>query len=421
MIRFTTTMRRTIAALTTILVLAVLVPLSSAKASSTIPPEVQKTVGAILDMQDPKNPAPDKAMLDAFLAYSMSPLNLAAADGKAPHPEKIGKATGILWRSRINTPLSTVLQYLYNPKVPNEVVYPASIRRARWQPGSDILSLSAPLWEQFGKHKDAPLVLRGTEQEEITPDTFSGAYYKYLLDRVLILTEFEGKQVLVSLSMQKGKSDVGKKAAHIGDYEEWDFIYSGAAGTLAKGIGWADTFIYSSASIAVFYEDAPGGKITGYAMYRWMDAGWSGMNMVKDHHIVSGAERSFKGLWAFLESPKRPAPDVVASYVASLEALDIAALREWFHPYSVRVEESAASVPALKTDDFQKIIKDAGYGNSLTKDEIISAMSINFIKQQLGKPLLAGPLNGPLNGKGAAASVTGVSGGAPVSSAGTAR
>jgi hypothetical protein len=180
----------------------------------------------------------------------------------------------------------------------------------------------------------------------------SSAYYSYTLDRVLIMTEHDGQQMLISLAWQKDKSDVGKKAAVIGKYSDWDFVYSGVKGTLAKGVGWAETFIYASASISVFYEDAPGGNGTRYAMYRWMDAGWSGMNMVNPHHIKTGAERSFRGLKAFLESSKRPTSSAIATQAASLEALDLATLQERFKPYSVKVEESAATVEALKTDDF---------------------------------------------------------------------
>lgn len=367
----------------------------SAQAKSTLPPDVQKAVTALLALRDPTAPIPDRATLDTFLGFTTSPVNLAPAGEKQPYPDNYEKGSGVIWRSRLqNVPLATALSYLYNPKVPNTVVFPSSIRYAAWQPGSDILTLERPLWEQFGEHKDAPLVLRGQEKEEITPDDNSGAYYSYLLDRVLLLTEFEGRQMLISLSWQNGKSDVGKKAATIGEYSDWDFVYSGAKGTLASGIGWAETFIYSSAAITVFYEDAPGGKNTGYALYRWMDAGWSGMNMVKQHHITAGAERSFAGVRAFLESPHRPSVAEIERYVASLRAMELPALQERFMPYSVKVEEAAATVDALKQDDFQAIIKDAGYGRSMSKDEIIAAFVVNFIKEKLGKPLLAGSLDG---------------------------
>lgn len=368
--------------------------LFAGNASAALPPEVQKTVTALLAMQDPASPLPDKAALETFLGYTTSPVNLQGIGESAPSPDKYKKSSGILWRSRLQgVPLAATLEYLFNPEVPMTVVYPASIRHAAWQPGSDLLK-AQPLWKELGAHKDTPLVLRGTEVEEITPDDNSGAYYKYTLDRVLILTEHEGQQMLISLSWQRGKSDVGKKAATIGDYSNWDFVYSNVKGTLASGIGWAETFIYSSASILVFYEDAPGGKNTGYAMYRWMDAGWSGMNMVKQSHITAGAERSFAGLKSFMESPKRPAPADIAAHMRALNALDLPTLQERFMPYSLKVEESAATVDALKTDDFQNLIKGGGYGKSMTKEEIIAAFAVNYIREQLGKPLLAGPLNG---------------------------
>lgn len=394
--------------------LACLVPLfpstSLADDFSPLPERVQQCVTALLALQKPDAPLPDQALLDDFLAYTTSPVTLGGAGEKPPAPERNGKAYGILWRSRLQVPFATTLEYLFNPGVPSEIVYPASIRYTRWQPGSDILGLSPPLWERLGRHKDAPLVLRGAELEEITPDTNSGAYYRYMLDRLLIMTESGGRRMLISIGWQRGKSEVGKKAAVIGEYSDWDFVYSGAKGTLATGIGWAETFIYASASIVVFYEDAPGGAGTGYAMYRWMDAGWSGMNMVKPHHMREGAERSFQGLKEFLESPRRPPASAIATHVASLEKQDLAVLRESFKPYGEKVEAAAATVDALKTEDFQKVIKNAGYGGSLSKNEIIGAMNVNFIKQQLGKPLLAGSFGGKTSDPAANPAANGASG-----------
>lgn len=371
-----------------------------AGAKGTLPPEVQKALTELLAMQTPSAPLPDSATLGAFLEYTTSPVNLTGVGEAPPYPEKYQKGTGILWRSKLRgVPLATTIEYLFNPKVPMTVVYPASIRYSTWQAGSDILT-AAPLQGQLGKHKDTPLVLRGTEFEEITPDDNTGTSYSYMLDRVVILTEYEGRQVVLSFSWQKGKSDTGKKAATIGDYSNWDFVYSGVQGTLASGIGWAETYIYSSAAISIFYEDEPGGKDTGYALYRWMNAGWSGMNMVKQSHIIAGAVRSFTGLKTFLEAPERPTPAAIEAFMAELNRQDLPALQARFAPYSAKVEEAAATVEALKTEDFQKVIRDGGYGKSMTKDEIIAAFAVNYIKEKMGKPLLAGRLAPvPANGK----------------------
>ena len=370
-----------------LLAIAGMHPAFSHAADGNLPPDVQKSLNKILPLQ--KSGVPDKATLHTLLDFATSPLVLRGTDDKRPFPAKYNGATGIFWRDKFTVPLKTMLQYLYDPKIPTTFVYPASIRYGKWQPGSDILSLSSPLWVQFGKHKESPLALRGVELEEITPDTFSGAYYKYTLDRLLLLTEFEGKQVLISVAWQRGNSNVGKKAAVIGDYENWDFVYSNAEGTLATGIGWAETYIYSSISLAIFYEQAPGSSTTGYTMFRWMDAGWSRMNMVKAHHIESGAERSITGLKSFLDSPQRPLPEELAAYVDSLRAMDISTLQKKLEPYSAKVEAAAATTPALKTKDFQDIIKNGGYGRSMDKDELIAALCVNYIKHKLGKPLLA--------------------------------
>lgn len=351
------------------------------------PPEVQKAVNAILDSRDPAGGIPSREHLQTFLDYAMSPL--ARADD---YPAKRKEGQGVIWRSTIKQPLSVVLRYLYDPKIPCHVAFPASIRLQEWQEGSDILALETPLWEELGRHADAPLVLRGMEEEVITPDTFSGSYYSYMLDRLLILTEFEGRQAFITVSWQDGKSDVGRKATHIGDYEEWDFVYSTASGTLASGIGWADTYMYASAAIAVYYEETPGSDVTRYTVFKWLDAGWSNMNMVKREHIIAGAERSFTGLKEFFESPRLPSADEITAYVDSLHALDDAALREKFKPYSLRVCEVAADDDILSSDDFQLVIKDGCYGENLTRKELIAAMAVNWIKGKLGKPLLAGPL-----------------------------
>ncbi len=360
-----------------------------ASENGNIPPEAQKALNAILAAKDPKSPAPSAATLNALLDYAMSPLS-PSPDGKEVYPApRSDEGQGIYWRTTLGVPLATTLRYLYDPKLPQEAVYPASIRRQQWLPGSPFLKLTPGLWDQLGKNKDKPLVVRGTEEEEITPDTFSGSYYKYQSERLLILTEYEGRQALISVTWQKDRSDVGKKAAAIGDYQNWDYVYSGAPGMLTKGIGWAETYMYSSCAVMVLYEDAPGGRNTGYALFKWLRAGWASMNMVKRHHIQDGAVRSFDGLNAFLTSPRRPSADDIVAYTESLRKMDVDALRKKFAPYAAKVTEAVATNDALKSDDFQKVIKDGAYGASLSKDELVAALVVNYIKTRLGKPVLA--------------------------------
>ncbi len=376
-----------------VLAAAASLPGHAAAANGGIPPAVEKAIGAILASRGPEAPLPDASTMKVFLDYVMSPVNPVQPSGEAVYPAKRSKeGHGIYWRAVINAPLKKVLRYLYDPKLPGEVAYPASLRVQRWLPGSPFANLSPGLWERLGQNKERPFAVRGVEFEEITPDTFSGAYYSYTMDRLFILTENEGRQALVTVSWQKDRSAVGKKAVPIGPYENWDFVYSGAPGTLASGIGWADTYMYASCAIIVFYEDSPGSNVTRYAVFKWLDAGWSGMNMVKRNHIEDGARRSFSGLKAFVESNKLPPAEEIVSYVAGLRAMDEEALRKKFAPYAAKVSAAAAQNEVLRSADFQKVIADNGYGNSLSKEELISALSVAWIKEKLGRPLLAGPL-----------------------------
>ena len=366
----------------------ILSPAHSSESRGNLPQDVQRAINTLLAARG-KNTAPTAAALAPLLEYAMSPLNHSPG-GQELFPTPRSEGQGIFWRAKLQVPLNTLLQYAFNPKMPGEAVYPAAIRYARWLPGSDILT-AGDLWAQKVT-KDAYLVLRGAEYEEITPDTFSGAYYSYTLDRLLILTEYEGLKALISVNWQRGNSSVGQKAANIGPYENWDFIYSGAKGTLARGIGWAETYMYAASAIAVFYEETPGGATTGYSLFKWLRAGWSGMNMVKRNHIRDGTIRAFTGLQDFMEAPNRPSADAIIAYTQQLRALDVETLRKRFAPYSAKVTEIGKTDAVLQTDDFQKVINNGSYGANLQKEELIAAMTVNFIKQKLGKPQLAGPL-----------------------------
>ena len=366
-------------------------PAFATENKGNLPPKVQEAINAILETRKADAPLPEATVLHDFMEYAMSPLS-PSPTGEEVFPARRDEGQGIYWRSTVQVPLATMVRYLYDPKLPLSAVYPASIRRTYWKESSDILKQKTPLWEQLDAAAEKPVVLRGQEYEEITPDTFSGSYYSYTLDRLLMLTAVDGRKAVLAVGWQNGPSQVGKKATPIGDYEDWDFVYSGANGTLTSGIGWADTYMYSSCAIIVLYEDAPGGKNTGYAVFKWLNAGWSSFNMVKRHHITDGAARSFKGFKAFMESPKRPAAADIAAYAGTLQALSKEALVARFAPYSAKVTEAAATNDVLKTEDFQKAVANKGYGASLSKEELVNAMVVNFIKGKLGKSQLAGPL-----------------------------
>lgn len=347
---------------------------------------VTMLLGAVGDRGAVPGKGLDLAALHTLLDFAMQP---AAATEKAL-PARRDPGYGVFYRSMINAPLEKLLRYCYDPAIPQEAVFPASIRSSRWQPGSDIMKNSLRLWERVADQglADAPLVLHGAEREEITPDTFSGCYYAYTLNRLLVLTRHEGRAVLVSVSRQAEPSTVGRKGAIVGKDTDWEYVYSGVPGATTRGISWMDTYMYDSATITVFFEEQPGAKATGYALFKWVKAGWANLNVVQRKHIRSGAERFLSGFRQVLESDRLPPAETIAARTDEFDRMNGDALRAALADYSVRLAVVARDDSILSRDDFWKIIKDGAYASHLSREELVSALLKNYMKERLGKPAL---------------------------------
>ncbi|MGJ3522176.1 hypothetical protein ACR4XJ_04005 [Nitratidesulfovibrio sp. D1] len=355
-----------------------------------LPEPVEGAVSMLLDAVGDRNAAPGKGIdlpaLRAMLDFAMQP---AAATEKAL-PAKRDAGYGIFYRSTINAPLEKLLRYCYDPAIPQEAVFPASIRSSRWQPDSDIIRNGVRLWDHAADPglADAPRVLHGAEREEITPDTFSGCYYAYTLNRLLVLTRHEGRAVLVSVSRQAEPSTVGRKGAIVGKDTDWEYVYSGVPGATTRGISWMDTYMYDSATVTVFFEEQPGSKNTGYALFKWVKAGWANLNVVQRKHIRSGAERFLSGFRQVLESDRLPPAETIAARTGEFDRMNEDALRTALSDYCVRLAVVGKEDSILSRDDFWKIIKDGAYANHLSRDELVSALLKNYMKERLGKPSL---------------------------------
>ncbi len=367
------------------LLLILVLPGQPQAAGPTLSPEASAALDALLGSADKSSTPPGDdvlaPLLDFFFAGQAVPADY--------DPPARAEGDGTYFRSSLAVPLSDVLHYLYNPGVPSEAMFPASIRRGAWLKGSDILELSPPLWERLKGLKDR-IVLRGAEYEEIAPDDFSGSYYKYNLDRLLILTSYKGKTVLLSVSWQRGQSDVGKKAASLGGPETWDFIYTSEPGMTTQGIGWMDTYMYKSCSVMAFFDDPAKSGATGYGMLKWLNAGWSGLNVVKSKHIRSGAERSFNCMKSILESPRRPPADAISTEVRRLYGLSEDNLRAELAPYCQAAEAKSKDYDVPARSEFQSLLKDGGYCKSLSRQEMIAQLLVSYMKRSLGLPVLGG-------------------------------
>lgn len=352
-------------------------------AQAAMPQGVEKDLGALLDISQKRGSAINPQDYNDLLEYVMQ----MKGDARDVVPARRYDSNGSVLRVSMKTGLSRLMNYCYNPSIPTYLLFPSVLRLGGWYAGSDILKDAKP-WTHLGK-LDAPVGLWGQEYEVNAPDSFGGGYYRYDLNRLLILAKHNGKNVLISVSKQKDKSSVGKKAVIL-DEGEWSYFYSGING-LNKGlIGWADTYMYDSASVQVFVEDGP--NQTTFTLFKWLRAGWSGLNVVQKDHINDGSTRYANAFKKIVESDRLPSPDELAARVRELSSMSDVDLDRKIAAYAVAIENMAKSSPDMKKSEFQKVVADGKYAKILNREERVGAILVEYLKSRLGKrPLVDFP------------------------------
>ncbi len=187
---------------------------------------------------------PDMEAVDRVVDYLLTPKNMASTYSAGNRKG----ATSNYFEFTLDRSLEDVIRLAYNPDIPSYFVIPSSLNRSHWidadgksRPLPDLTKSTTALAE--------PVVFRGMEYVENTPDTFSGAYYAYNLNRALVLARCRGRRVLLSMSSQNDKSDVGKKGLVVGDDSDWNYLYTGEKGCTRTGLGWVKSYMYASDSV----------------------------------------------------------------------------------------------------------------------------------------------------------------------------
>ncbi|WP_235727675.1 hypothetical protein [Maridesulfovibrio frigidus] len=294
-------------------------------------------------------------------------------------------ASGAAMRMDIKASLARILEYTYNPEIPNYAIYPSVIRLSGWDPKSEFYADKVQPWKYL-EDSDVPKVWRGKEFEVNTPDSFGGAYYRYDLNRLLVLMKYEGRNVFLSVARQDDKSSVGMKGLVMDD-SQWNYFYSGIPGLTAGGMGWMDTFMYDSISVSVYIQDDKNPDDTVFYLFKWLRAGWAGLNVVRPKHIFEGSQRfasSFRGL---MESKNLPEPAVFAEEVKSIEGLSDLKIDTFISEYAKSIEDLASKNPVL-SDKFPEVYEDGKYADSFTREERIGILVKEYVKRAMGKQCL---------------------------------
>jgi len=309
----------------------------------------------------------------------------------APKPAGILYTTGENFNTNsaygefdINTGFDEFLKIAFNPDVPSYLLMPASIRLSHWKTIDGKQQPLPKLWQALPNLTDS-IAIRGVEFIENTPDLHSGAYFAYDLDKLLILVKHDGRFVLLSISKQSSVSEVGKKGVILGPDDNWTYLYSGQNGITRPGLGWVSSYMYDSYSVAVYAQLEKGQPGVRCGTFKWINAGWSKINMVKKEHIHRGLVRYAKTFKEIIEDPVLPGVDEIAETYSQIRGYSLAQLQDKFHSYLSALETHHRNDASFPQEWFQEWFKSKRYLKQLKKEEMESVLMVEYMKHTLGR------------------------------------
>jgi len=296
-------------------------------------------------------------------------------------PGKRENAVGAYFFTDVQAPLSKIVRYAYHSKIPAHVTLSSVVRLGGWKVKPN--GTFDHLWEKVGTVNE-PLVLRGVEYEETTPDLTTGGYYRYDMDRLMVLLNYQGKDFFLSVTRQKNPSTVGRKGAIIGPDTDWNYFYSGQKGLNRAGLGWVKSYLYNAFSVSILFEPSAKPQ-TRCASFKWLKAGWGGINMVKRENIVEGSRRFADGFKKILESPQLPGADQLIDTYAGIRSLSDEELLARLQPIGKVLKKLRRTEASLSHRDFQDMIESGEYLNGMSREEREHLLMSESVKLAIDK------------------------------------
>lgn len=226
-----------------------------------------------------------------------------------------------------------------------------------------------------------PVVIHGLQRDSNTPDLTTGVYHEYDLKRTLVLFNHKGRRSLLSISKQIRPSDVGKKGAILGNDDQWNYYYSGEAGSSMTGLGWVKSYIYDYFSVIVYVDSGGSPATVRTGVFQWLRAGWSGINFVKTGHILDGMKRFARDSKAILEAPNLPAPVQVVSAYQRLLGLSPPDLTEKY--IALRLAQQSSALQTGKITN--KEVKKQDLSAKVPREQMVEELMVEYLRTTLGK------------------------------------
>jgi len=333
-----------------------------------------------------------KAGLDERAVATLVDYVLSSKQDREYSLPKSRECTGAYYEFDTKITLPRFIDYSYNPLIPHVITRPSSVRYSPWTSPRDESQKLPNSWKPVPP-AGAPVVIHARQRESDTPDLNTGVYHEYDLKRTLILLNHKGRQVLVSLSKQINKSDVGKKGFILGDDSDWAYYYSGEPGLTRAGLGWVKSYIYDYFSVVVYVESSTAPTMVRAGVFHWLSAGWSGINFVKTSHILRGLERFARDCRVVLESPRLPAPDQMVSVYQRLSNMPAGDLTKKYAALQQALRSSAIRMGKISKFESDEQVSFA----NTTREQMVEELMLEYLKGTIGKPTVLEERLSPLS------------------------
>jgi hypothetical protein len=341
----------------------------------SVPEQIYPQLDHMLSLVDPETEFDQEKISGLLTFVADAPAQTSAILQERNH------AAGAFFAFTIERTFQDLIGYAYNPDIPHYFTMPSSLQNHEWMTPETEEHLRR-LANDITTLTDS-LVLRGRERETITPDTNTGSYYSYTQDRVVVLMPGPRGPVMISATAQGERSDVGKRGCIVGNDTDWNYLYSQKTGLNKTGLGWVDSYMYKAYSVMVYVSDEENQTISA-GSFKWLNAGWSRLNMVKSHHILAGIERFAADLKSVLESPDLPRIEKVADKYQQLKEKNDQELRRMVAPYLEKISssEDRGTCPS----SFISSVESGKYLEQMSNQELIRILMLRYLKNHIRPP-----------------------------------
>jgi len=276
------------------------------------------------------------------------------------------------------------IDYSYSPFILSVITKPSSLRYSFWTAFGNETERLPVNWKPV-LPGGTPVIIHGKERDSNSPDLNTGVYHEYDLKRMLVLLNYKGRQVMLSISKQIGKSDVGKKGYILGSDNDWQYYYTGESGSTMTGLGWAKSYIYDYFSVSIYVESGSASTMVKTGVFQWLRAGWSGINFVNSGHILRGMKRFGRDYKMVLESPRLPAPNKIFSVHQGLSDMPADVLTKRYAVLRQAQRSSAIKIGKISKTEGEEELSPA----NTPKEQMVEELMLEYLKTALGKaPLL---------------------------------